>query len=748
MLGYWDINALRPMKLVIVESPAKAKTIEKYLGKGFTVRASVGHIRDLPKSNKDAVDIDAGFVPRYLVVKEKQKIIDDLHEISEKSDEVILATDPDREGEAIAWHLAETIGLKKPKRIVFHEITEKAVQEALAHPRNIDEPLVRAQEARRVLDRLFGYDLSGLIWKKVRYGLSAGRVQSPALRIIMEREREIRAFIPEPFWVITADLQTTRKQLFTATCTEEPKTQEDAERILKAAKSGSWTVKGVEESEQARAPRPPFTTSTLQQAASTRLGFSPSRTMGIAQKLYESGYITYMRTDSTNLGKDAQENILSAAREEFGEKYVEARVYKTKSKSAQEAHEAVRPTDPTKHSLGHNEEQKKLYALIRARALASQMCDARTLRTKILANVSGKSTDSAHGGKVGIPDFTANGSRIVFDGWLAADPDARGEDVELPKVEASDPLTLVEAHSEGKETQPPGRYSEAGLVKELEKRGIGRPSTYASTIRTLETRGYVEKQGRTLTPTATGDVVSTFIEQNFGDYISDTFTSEMENELDEIADGTRKYEKTLKDFYGPFTKAVKSKAKIEKITNMGDAPKEFLCPLCSGPMVYKLSKTGRFMSCANFPKCLGARKEDGSEIAPPKDIGEACPECKDGKLHEREGRFGRFIACSNYPKCKYVRKDPLEEARTKTGVTCPTCKKGEMVERRGRFGIFFSCSNYPECKNAIKAKPTGRMCDMCGSLMMEGTKTIPERCSNKTCTMHNPHKLAGKNSSG
>lgn len=460
--------------------------------------------------------------------------------------------------------------------------------------------------------------------------------------------------------------------------------------------------------------------------------------MGIAQKLYEAGFITYMRTDSTNLGKDAQGNLLAAARSEFGEKYVEARIYKTRAKSAQEAHEAVRPTDPSKRSLGHNEEQKKLYALIRTRALASQMADAKIIRTKIIANIARGSQTFT------IPDFAANGSRVMFDGWLAADPDARGEDVELPKVKQGEILTLVEARSEGKETQPPGRYSEAGLVKELEKRGIGRPSTYASIIRTLETRGYALKQGRTLIPTATGDVVSTFIEGNFGEYISDTFTAEMENELDEIAEGKREYKKTLKDFYGPFTKAIKSKNKIEKITNMGDAPKKFPCPLCGGGMVYKLSKNGRFMSCATFPACLGARKEDGSEIAPPKDIGEACPQCKNGKLIEREGRFGRFIACSNFPKCKYVRKDPTEEARTKTGVPCPVCKKGEMVERRGRFGIFYSCSNYPNCKNAIKAKPTGKICSECGSLMMQGTKTIPERCSNKACPMHNPHKLVKK----
>ncbi len=719
------------MKLVIVESPAKAKTIEKYLGEGFVVRASVGHIRDLPKSNKDAVDIDGGYVPRYTIVKEKQKVIDELQSAAKHADEVILATDPDREGEAIAWHLAQTIGLTKPKRIVFHEITEHAVQEALAHPRMIDDDLRRAQEARRVLDRLFGYDLSGLIWKKVRYGLSAGRVQSPALRILMEREREIRAFIPEKFWVISADLKTKKNQKFTAICTEEPKSEKEARRFVAAAEGGAWSVKSVDETEQARSPRPPFTTSTLQQAASTRLGFSPSRTMRIAQKLYEGGFITYMRTDSTNLAKEAQANLVATASSEFGVNYVAPRQYKTKSKTAQEAHEAIRPTDARKHSVAGTDEQKKLYDLIRARALASQMADARALRTKITANIKGDA----------IPDFTANGSRVIFDGWLAADPDARGEDVELPKVAAADPLTLVEAHSEGKETQPPARYSEAGLVKELEKRGIGRPSTYASIIKTLEDRGYVEKQGRTLMPTYTGDVVSSFIEENFGEYISDTFTAEMEDELDEIADGKREYEKTLKSFYVPFHKAVKGKEKIAKITNMGDAPAEFPCPLCGGPMVYKLSRTGRFMSCAKFPKCLGARKEDGSEIAPPKEIGEACPECKDGQLIEREGRFGRFIACSNYPKCKFVKKDPAEEARGKTGVACPVCKKGEMVERRGRFGIFFSCSNYPECKNAIKARPTGRICPECGSLMMEGTKTIPERCSNKTCPHHNPHKL-------
>ncbi len=714
------------MKLVIVESPAKAKTIEKYLGKGFTVRASVGHIRDLPKSNKDAVDIEGGFKPRYQVVAAKQHVIDELEKIADKADEVILATDPDREGEAIAWHLAETIGLKKPKRIVFHEITEHAVQEALAHPRSIDQNLRKAQEARRVLDRLFGYDLSGLVWKKVRYGLSAGRVQSPALRILMEKEREIRAFVPEKFWVLSADVKTKKNEQFTVTCVDEPRDEKEAERIYSAITGSPWHVLKVEETEQKRAPRPPFTTSTLQQVASTRLGFSPSRTMRAAQKLYEGGFITYMRTDSTNLAKEAVEQISQVVESEFGKEYAETRVYKTKSKSAQEAHEAIRPTNMHKRMAGSIDDQRRLYALIRARTLASQMTDAKMLRTRISASVQGDT----------VPDFVANGSRVLFEGWLKADTAARGEEVELPKVSGGDPLALVQPHTEGKETQPPPRYSEAGLIKELEKRGIGRPSTYAAIISTLETRGYVEKQGRTLIPTYTGDVVSTFIENHFTEYISDTFTAEMEDELDQIAEGTRDYEKTLKEFYTPFKKAVKAKDKVEKLTNMGDAPKEFTCPTCGGAMVYKLSKSGRFMSCAKFPECMGARKEDGSEIEPPKELAEPCPDCG-GKLIEREGRFGRFVACASYPKCKYVKRDALQNT---TGVPCPVCKKGEMVERRGRFGPFFSCSTYPECKNAIKARPTGALCTECGSLMMQGTKTIPERCSSKVCPNHNPHK--------
>lgn len=715
--------------VVIVESPSKAKTIEKYLGEGFVVRASVGHIRDLPKSNKNAIDIKNDFKPNYILSQGKEHVLDELRAQVKTADEIILATDPDREGEAIAWHLSEVLKLKKPKRSVFHEITKEAVQEAIAHPRTIDMSLKEAQEARRVLDRLVGYDLSGIIWKKVRYGLSAGRVQSPALRIVMEREREIRAFTPVDFWVLSGHF-TQGKEKIEATCTEEPSTESRADDIVTRGKKALWTVADVTEREQKRSPRAPFTTSTLQQVASTRLGFSPSRTMRAAQKLYEAGFISYMRTDSVNLAKSAVDAIATTITKEFGKEYLETRAYTSKSKNAQEAHEAIRPTDPKKVHAGKNDDEHAVYSLIRARTLASQMSDARVMRTGIELQANDDQ----------VPLFKANGSRIIFEGWLKADPDARGEELELPKVAIGQRVTADEIVSEHKQTQPPSRYTEAGLIKELESRGIGRPSTYASIMSTLVDRGYVTKEGKTLIPTDTGDVVSTFLEAHFPSYISDTYTAEMEDELDDIANGKREYAKTLKDLYTPLAKSVKEKDKeVPKQTGMGDVPPEFTCPTCGGPMEYKLARSGKFMSCKKFPECTGARKEDGSIMEPPKLLERDCPKCGKHKLMEREGRFGRFIACSNYPKCKYVAQDP--KSIVSSGVTCPTCTKGEIIERRGRFGTFWSCSNYPDCKYAIKAKPTGETCKLCGSLYMEGTKTIPNRCSNKMCVNHNPHKL-------
>lgn len=718
-------------KLLIVESPSKAKTIGKYLGSDYKVVASVGHIRDLPKSNKKAVDIPGGFLPHYEVVSGKEKVVSEINGIAKKASEVLLATDPDREGEAIAWHIEEACGLKGAKRIVFYEITESAIRDALTRPREIDTNLRKAQEARRVLDRLVGYDLSGLIWKKVRYGLSAGRVQSPALRIIMEREREIRAFIPEKYWRLSGDFKTKSGSTIKLDCEKEPRDEKEVKQILKDGRAGKWSIVTVSKTEASRSPRAPFITSTLQQTASTRLGLAPSRTMSIAQKLYEKGLITYMRTDSTNLSAEARSEIVSEVKRKYGNEYALPRVYKTKSKNAQEAHEAIRPTHASQASAGTTDEEKRLYKLIWARTASSQMSDARILRTKISANIDSKS----------IPNFSANGGQTIFPGWLKADPDAAGEDVELPKVSEGDSIHLIELSSEERATEPPSRYTEAGLIKELEKRDIGRPSTYASIMKTLVDRGYVDRQNRTLYPTDTGDVVSSFLEQNFANYISDTFTAEMENELDDISNGKRDYTKTLKDFYGPFTKDIKSKEKINKLTTLGDAPNGELCPKCKNKMIIKLGKSGKFLSCSRYPDCDGARTIDGKEMEGPKETGEFCPECKTGKLVERDGKFGRFVACANYPKCKFIKKSAEEEARANTGISCPKCKVGTMVERRGRFGLFYSCSSYPTCKYAIKAKPTGDICKLCEDLMMLGTKTIPERCSNKLCPNHNPHKL-------
>lgn len=629
--------------LVIVESPAKAKTIEKYLGKGYKVLSSIGHVRDLPKSSKDAVDIEGGFVPRYVVSPGKQKVIESLQNAALKSDEVLLASDPDREGEAIAWHVAELLKEAKKdvklKRVAFNEITSDAVNAAIAKPRKIDINLKEAQEARRVLDRLVGYDLSGLIWKKVRYGLSAGRVQSPALRIIMEREREIRAFIPDDYFVLTAHLKE-NKSVIQFVCSEEPNEEKEADRIKKIGEKHDWIITKLKETEAKRSPKAPFTTSTMQQTASTRLGFTPSRTMGAAQKLYEAGHITYMRTDSTTLSDQAQKQIIAYTKKTYGEKYVAPRSYKSKSKNAQEAHEAVRPTTISKLSAGATGDQKALYELIWQRTVASQMADATLLRTKLSTNVTGTSDT--------IPDFAVNGSRVIFDGWLKADPAARGEDTEVPKLAEGDTLTCKEVAVEAKQTQPPNRYTEAGLIKELEKRGIGRPSTFASIMQTIINRGYVEKDGRTLIPTDTGDVVSSFLEEHFMDYIDDDFTSQMEDQLDDIAAGEREYIATLKSIYTPLHKAVESKEDIPKLTTLGPGPKEFPCPECKADMDRKLGKNGTFLSCSRFPDCDGARLIDGTIPKPDEPIG-LHPETGE-PVFVMTGKFGPYVQLGEIPE--------------------------------------------------------------------------------------------------
>jgi DNA topoisomerase I len=682
-------------KLLIVESPAKAKTIEKYLKDlgDFKVVASVGHIRDLPKSNKKAIDIEGGFIPHYEISKGKEKVIKDIKKEAKKADEILLATDPDREGEAIAWHLKEALKLKDPKRVVFNEITKEAVEEAVKNPRKIDDDLKQAQEARRILDRLVGYDLSGLIWKKVRYGLSAGRVQSPALRILMERERLIRAFEPETFWVLDAIVENKIGGKLDVVCEEEMKDKKEVGEILEKAKAAeNWKIVDVKKTNAKRQPRAPFITSTVQQTASTRLGYSPSNTMRIAQKLYEAGHITYMRTDSTTLSGQALGHIKGVVTDMFGVDHHQIRTYGKKSKNAQEAHEAIRPTNFSKKSAGNTADQKKLYELIWARTVASQMVDAQILRTKIQTNTKSEN----------IPNFSINGQIIVEEGWIKADPKSRSEDVTLPNLSAGEDLKLLEINDTEKETQPPSRYTEAGLIKELEKRGIGRPSTYASIIRTIVEREYVTKEGRTLIPTDTGDVVSTFIEENFEKYISDNFTAEMENELDEIAEGKRGYTKTLTDFYGEFSKEVASKEDIEKITNLGEAG-DFKCPKCGESMHFKLGRGGKFVSCDKFPDCDGALTMEGKEI---KKDGEPLgddPESGE-KVYILDGRFGPYVQLgektdknkkprrASVPKEKDMDEVTLEEALVYLSLPKVLGKHPdtgeEITASIGRFGPF------------------------------------------------------------
>jgi DNA topoisomerase-1 len=728
------------MNLVIVESPAKAKTIQKYLGPGFIVRSSYGHVRDLPKS-KLGVDVEHDFEPQYVVPLKAKAHLKELKAQAKKADMIYFATDEDREGEAIAWHLMQALKPKpeKAKRVTFSEITKSAIQKAIANPRQLDQSLVDAQQARRVLDRLVGYKLSPLLWKKVRRGLSAGRVQSVAVRLIVEREAEISAFKAEEYWSIKA-LFTKDGHQFESLLLQRDgkaipklglKTKAEVDEIVKALEGAAFTVSNLETKERKRTPPAPFTTSTLQQAAVNQLGFSSKRTMMIAQQLYEgvelgeegpTGLITYMRTDSLNLAQEATDKAREAIAAQFGADYAlpQPRFYANKSKGAQEAHEAIRPTDPTRtpNSIAAHvtPDQLKVYRLIWQRMIASQMAQARLHQTAV---------DITAGDFV----FRASGSTVIFDGFVKAlGEKAAFQETVLPKLAKGDVLTNDKIEPEQHFTQPPARYSEATLVKALEEHGIGRPSTYAPTIDVIQRREYVVKgDDKRFSPTEIGILVNGVLTQNFPDIVDIDFTAGMESDLDNIASGEKKWQPVIKNFYAPFEKQIKLKEKELSKEDLTQEKTGEKCPDCGNELIIKLGRFGKFKACSNYPECkhtepIGEEKALQQELS-----GEMCPDC--GKpLVVKRGRFGPFLGCSGYPECKHIKK--IEKG---TGVTCPLCNQGEIVEKRSKRGKpFFACNRYPDCKNAYWSKPTGEKCPKCGSLIVYGPKGTV-RCSSKEC---------------
>lgn len=752
--------------LVIVESPAKAKTIKKYLGKDFEVLASYGHVRDLlPKEG--AVDTAHRFAMKYQLIDKNEKHVDAIAKALAKADSLYLATDPDREGEAISWHLLEILkerGLLKGKqvaRVVFHEITKKAIQEATEHPRELAMDLVNAQQARRALDYLVGFNLSPLLWKKIRRGLSAGRVQSPALRLIVERELEIEAFKAREYWTIEADALAA-KQVFSAKLTQlagekitqfsitDSKQAKAAEKALTKAAGGTLVVSKVEKKQRKRNPAAPFTTSTLQQEASRKLGFTAQRTMRTAQQLYEGidiggetvGLITYMRTDSVNLAQEALDEIRAYIAQRFGADNVpkEVRTYKTKSKNAQEAHEAVRPTsvlrEPDALRDHLTKEQHKLYELIWKRTLACQMIHA-TIDTVAVDLAAGE-------GNI----FRANGSTVVHPGFMAVyeesvDDAKKDEDEDnrlLPPLKEGESIGLKAIRTEQHFTEPPPRYSEASLVKALEEYGIGRPSTYASIISTLQQREYVEMDKKRFIPTDVGRIVNKFLTEHFTKYVDYDFTAHLEDELDEVSRGEKDWVPVMEEFWGPFQELVETK---EKDVSRKDVTQEALdeaCPKCGKPLSIRLGRRGRFIGCSGYPECDYTRNlnetAEQKEEAPPEIVeGRTCPKC-DSPLIIRQGRYGKFIGCSAYPKCKFI--EPLEKPAD-TGVTCPECKKGTLVQRKSRYGkLFYSCNTYPDCKYAVWNPPINEPCPQCGWPILT-LKTTKRRGTEKVC----PQKECG-----
>ena len=732
------------MNLVIVESPTKAKTISKFLGKDFIIKSSFSHLRDLPQKEM-GIDIENNFAPHYVVPRKNQKTVTDLKKSAAKAKIIYFASDEDREGEAIAWHLNQILKPepKKTRRIAFHEITKHAILDALEHPRDIDLNMVDAQQARRVLDRLVGYELSPFLWRKVAKGLSAGRVQSVAVRLIVEREREIQKFVPEEYWNIEGDFQKKNGQeKFSAKLNKindkvldkfAIKTKDESDKITKDLDGREYEVANVEEKETKRTPPPPFITSTLQQDANRRLGFSAKQTMMIAQQLYEGaelgnegsiGLITYMRTDSVNLAEKFISEARDFLKKSFGEKYLSpgARRFTTKSKLAQEAHEAIRPTeadrDPESVRPYLDDHQYKLYNLIWRRAMASQMAEASLVGTAV--DIEAKKSDAKN-----LYTFRANGLTIKFDGFLKVY--GTSQETILPVFKLKEILELLKLNPAQHFTEPPARFSDASLVKALEEYGIGRPSTYAPTISTIIERGYVEKiEGRRLKPTEIAFTVNDLLVEHFPQIVDFKFTANMESDLDEIAEGKKKWVPIIKEFYMPFKENLDQKYKE---VSKAEEPTEEICEKCGSPMVIKTGRYGKFLACSGFPKCRNIKslgKTDGGP-AEPETTNEICDKCG-APMIIKSGRFGKFLSCSKYPECKNMK--PLVKS---TGVACPECGKGEIVERRSKRGrTFYSCNRYPDCKFALWSKPTGEKCPKCGSLVVYG-KNDTVACSNKEC---------------
>jgi len=718
--------------LVIVESPAKARTLSNILGKGFDVRASVGHVRDLPKSQL-GVDVERDFAPKYLVPKDKREIVKGLKEAARKASVVYLATDPDREGEAISWHLAQAIELdgRPYERVEFHEITTDAVKAAFQQPRQIDTRLVDAYQGRRVLDRLVGYKVSRVLWNKIRWGLSAGRVQSVALRMVVDREREIQGFTPREYWTIDARLARQADAddaAFTARLAALPGHKKaeigggaQAEAVAADLRAAAFRVRDVKKKQQVRRPAPPFTTSTLQQEASRRYGFSAKRTMAVAQQLYEGleipgegqvGLITYMRTDSLHIAHVARDEARSFIAAKYGADFVPAqpRFYKTKAKGAQEAHEAIRPTsvrrEPAAIRKALTADQQKLYTLVWQRMLASQMADAVFDQVSVEIDAKAPAHERPYGLRATASHLRFAGFRQVYTEGRDTETD-EDEERSLPELSPADALRLLDVKPEQHFTEPPPRYTEATLVKALEENGIGRPSTYATIMSTIQERGYVKKDGRALKPQELGFVVCDLLTERFPGVVDAGFTARMEDELDDVASGERQWPPVVREFYEPLEEALAAAAEAPRVEQQTDE----VCDKCGRPMIVRWGRFGQFLACSGYPECKNARPLDG-EAQEPEATDEVCDLCGSAMVVKR-GRFGQFLACSRYPECKGRR--PILR---KVGVACPK-DGGELIERKSKKGrTFYGCANYPKCDFTSGTRPLKQPCPSCGGLLV------------------------------